>query len=180
MKNCGNKEWLYQKYVLEELHCERIAQICSCSLRTIYNRLASYGILPRTSSDIVRTRLSKRCPGCGRNIPLIMFYKSRQSADGVLGYCKSCIILRGQLWALEHPEKVREKNRLYCIKNALKCKARATAFYNFPVAQPCFVMGCNKIGERHHSDYGKPLDIMWYCHTHHKYIEALKKSEVLI
>ena len=42
----------------------------------------------------------------------------------------------------------------------------------FPVPKECSVVGCTNIGERHHPDYSKPLDIVWLCKKHH-YIEHL-------
>lgn len=26
---------------------------------------------------------------------------------------------------------------------------------------------CNKLGQAHHEDYGKPLEVRWLCHAHH-------------
>lgn len=33
--------------------------------------------------------------------------------------------------------------------------------------RPCSVCGSND-SEAHHEDYSKPLDVVWYCDTHHK------------
>lgn len=37
----------------------------------------------------------------------------------------------------------------------------------YPVRQTCQVKGCDGLGERHHPNYTKPLDILWLCHEHH-------------
>lgn len=34
-------------------------------------------------------------------------------------------------------------------------------------AQPCVVCGTNELVHAHHEDYSKPLDVIWYCPTHH-------------
>lgn len=31
---------------------------------------------------------------------------------------------------------------------------------------PCFI--CGAIAEAHHPDYGRPLDVVWLCKTHHQ------------
>lgn len=40
--------------------------------------------------------------------------------------------------------------------------------------QPCEY--CGKLGEAHHSDYSKPLDVRWLCRTHHIQVDSGKLS----
>lgn len=47
-----------------------------------------------------------------------------------------------------------------------KVLARAAARKAHPAAQPCEVCGAAR-ADRHHDDYGKPLDIRWLCREHH-------------
>ena len=56
----------------------------------------------------------------------------------------------------------------YYGKNKNKHKAQAIANRAYPISQICSVFGCNEIGERHHPDYSKPLEIIWLCRKHHK------------
>jgi len=51
--------------------------------------------------------------------------------------------------------------------NRIKNLARTMARYHYPVAEECAVTTCKKIGERHHPDITKPLEIVWLCHKHH-------------
>lgn len=60
--------------------------------------------------------------------------------------------------------------REYYKKNPLKNKARYN-IYNAIVAgkifkKPCQICGELKV-EAHHSDYSKPLDVIWLCKNHH-------------
>lgn len=45
------------------------------------------------------------------------------------------------------------------------------------VRQPCEVCGNEKV-HAHHEDYTKPLEVRWFCPTHH--MEHHKKQRVLI
>jgi hypothetical protein len=44
---------------------------------------------------------------------------------------------------------------------------RSMAQKAYPIVQQCQVEGCNKWGIRHHTDYDKPLEIIWLCPQHH-------------
>jgi hypothetical protein len=50
---------------------------------------------------------------------------------------------------------------------ATKQRIRIKTCRSLPEAQPCEVEGCDKLGERHHDDYAKPLDVRWLCRAHH-------------
>jgi hypothetical protein len=49
----------------------------------------------------------------------------------------------------------------------MMAEIRRLARRNYPVRQKCRVKGCNKLAERHHEDWRKPLDIVWLCRKHH-------------
>ena len=46
-----DREWLLQKYVEEKLTGVQIARLCNCHPRTIYQRLAMFGI-PRRKRGV--------------------------------------------------------------------------------------------------------------------------------
>jgi hypothetical protein len=49
----------------------------------------------------------------------------------------------------------------------IKRNAEYVARKVFPIRQKCEIEGCQKLGNRHHDDYTKPLDIRWLCDQHH-------------
>lgn len=36
------------------------------------------------------------------------------------------------------------------------------------VRQPCEVCGTNELNRAHHDDYTKPLQVRWFCESHHR------------
>jgi hypothetical protein len=56
-----------------------------------------------------------------------------------------------------------------CTKCRHKVRSRAgrLARLHFPNRQRCGVVGCRRMGERHHPDYNEPLIILWRCRQHH-------------
>ena len=56
----------------------------------------------------------------------------------------------------------------YREKNQKKIKAQKLSNKIYTIRQICSVNGCNKLGVKHHSDYDKPLEIIWLCQRHHK------------
>ena len=59
----------------------------------------------------------------------------------------------------------------------LKRKSRDRARWKFLEPQNCSISNCNQIGERHHIDYRKPLEIIWICKEHH---EALHSTPMCV
>lgn len=58
-------------------------------------------------------------------------------------------------WRARNPEKVKAH---WTINNAIR--------YGKIVRQPCINCGNTK-SHAHHSDYSKPLDVIWLCHNCH-------------
>lgn len=58
---------------------------------------------------------------------------------------------------------VRKNKQADLIKGMIRAKTRQA----FPKAEKCSINDCEKIGQRHHPDYSKPLDIIWLCSKHH-------------
>lgn len=63
-----DKDWLYQKYIVEKLPCTEISKLINVSENTIRNRLKEYGIQIRPSKtpiDTVRKIIEDYLNGCG-------------------------------------------------------------------------------------------------------------------
>lgn len=128
-----------------------------------------------------------RCSMCKEFKGIDKFYKYRKSPSGCQGYCKECDNKRvrdrsryflsyhfsrknKEQYKKKNREKVRTYNKKEC--NQEKINARKLAKKAFKKPQPCEI--CGDIGEQHHTDYSKPLDIQWLCRKHH--LEIHKKS----
>lgn len=73
------------------------------------------------------------------------------------------------------PKKVRIRNKKTYARSPLKNKAHRAVRDGYRnktlTRQPCVVCqksGVSKIGEAHHSDYSKPLDVTFLCLAHHR------------
>ena len=115
----------------------------------------------------------KRCPRCNRDLSLRDFRKNCKRKDGLDGWCKKC-----RTETVNHIKAKERKKRFYATRKAeywkryrqehwIKIRAREIANYRYKERFPCMVVGCEEIGERHHHDYGNPLDIIWLCKKHH-------------
>ena len=118
----------------------------------------------------------KYCPQCKQDLPREMFRKNRSRGDGLDGWCRKCRRAkynpakdkeRKKRYLAKHPDNAYIKFR---INNPKKIRAQQLARYYIQERQKCSVEGCKEIGERHHHDYDRPLDIIWLCRKHHKQI----------
>lgn len=103
----------------------------------------------------------KPCPKCGQHD---WFYGSRRS-------CRSC-----QERASQAPEAKQKRAAQQAAKNAIRTGAL--------VRQPC--EACTKSGHTqrskshgHHEDYSKPLEVIWLCSLHHRWVHASRRNEVI-
>jgi hypothetical protein len=92
---------------------------------------------------------------------------------------------RAERIARRKPENVRRQKRLGMArlrrdgtpeqkqKIAARNAARFAIYCGKLVREVCEVPSCEEVGQAHHDDYSRPLDVRWLCRVHH---EALHKG----
>ncbi len=83
------------------------------------------------------------------------------------GVCKTCRPIRNREYYLAHKKRMIHLSELSKKRYPSRQAARMKAYKHFPTPQKCEVEGCENIGQRHHDDYSKPLEIRWICRKHH-------------
>lgn len=72
-------------------------------------------------------------------------------------------------YAKQHRKERQERIKKWANKNRYKIQAHKKVYYAVKtgklIKQNCF---CGKIGQAHHDDYSKPLEVIWLCPIHHK------------
>lgn len=134
------------------------------------------------------TTTVKTCFKCGLEKPVTEFYRHSGTADGYLGKCKECAKKDVRKNRKQKIEKYRAYDRergnrqtnddlkRYRAENPEK--ARAHNLLNKAVSrgkitrQPCEICGATEKIHAHHDDYSKPLDVVWLCAEHHKWIHS--------
>ena len=132
----------------------------------------------------------KRCFKCEQIKPVTEFYAHPAMADGRLGKCKECTKSdvqknyadkREQYSAYDRERqqqpyrraKKLEYQRTARAKNPGKNHARAAvgrALRHGQITKPehCSHCGATAELEAHHTDYSRPLDVLWLCFTCHR------------
>lgn len=125
----------------------------------------------------------KPCFKCGETKPLSDFYKHPKMPDGHVNKCKECNKKdvrdnragkleyyreydkdRGTRTTAEMTRKYREQNpKKYAAHGKVARAIRSGRL----IPEPCKVCGSVDV-HGHHTDYDKPLDVMWLCAKHHK------------
>jgi hypothetical protein len=138
----------------------------------------------------------KDCSACGKRLDDTEFYRNKASNDGLMSRCKSCTkaynaARKAKLdahrppgwkqktkdkkayskeWRAAHPGYGTARKRDWWNKNKDRLKVRNTVRYAMKagklVRQPCVICGEPKT-HGHHTDYSKPLDVVWLCQPHH-------------
>lgn len=139
------------------------------------------------------TAQHKPCRDCGAVLPLSAFYQHAKMADGHLNKCKGCVAQRVRLRRARN-ESVREydrrranlPHRVEQRKRIVKqFRERSPDAYRAQTAVnnalrdgrlskgPCHF--CEAAGRvhAHHTDYSKPLDVVWLCVRCHRRLHAL-------
>lgn len=129
----------------------------------------------------------KKCSRCNQEKRDSDFYKDRRTPSGLKCQCKKCHSLTSI--ATRDPEKTRDRNRDYMRRarerNPIKFREREVAYsrkrklndnmraryrlnraiISGVVVKPhaCSRCGRNLKLNAHHSDYSRPLDVVWLC-----------------
>ena len=130
---------------------------------------------------------TKVCKLCYKRLDVSEFYAFPKSPDG-LGYkCKECAKLaarnnyaknRDRYAQYERERFQRPERKALCIKYQQKRRQRSPEKYQARTAVQnalrdgllvkgaCAVCGSVET-EAHHTDYAKPLEVIWLCRQHH-------------
>jgi len=119
----------------------------------------------------------KKCSRCHQIKDEEYFQKDASKKDGLCSACKECEHLR-YLARLDYNKNYYQKHRSYYRKKYLFWQTTHKDQFNAGwllrhykklgkiIQKPCLV--CGKLpSEAHHSDYSKPLQVIWLCKGHH-------------
>jgi hypothetical protein len=131
--------------------------------------------------------VTKRCFACGGEFPLSSFYKHSAMADGHLNKCKTCCKsqarrnrrkrveyyrdydrARGNRQGLEYTQDYRQR---FPLKYKAHCAVNNALRDGRIVKEACCICG-NTDTVAHHEDYTKPLNVIWLCSVHHRWIHS--------
>ena len=113
----------------------------------------------------------RECKKCLIVKPMADFHRNKPSEGGRLLECKECINKRSSSVNRNYGDRI-EYKRLYRKENKQKYLAhkavnRAVASGKL-IRMPCVVCGETERIEGHHTDYSKPLKVIWLCRKHHE------------
>ena len=119
----------------------------------------------------------KFCCKCGITYTFMHFYP-RGNGRGYQSWCKGCY--KEYRTRPDIKAKKAENRRAYEAKNPLAYRAHTLTNCAIKrgdlVRGPCEVCG-KPNGQAHHTDYNKPLDVMWLCAKHHKELHRKEKED---
>lgn len=129
---------------------------------------------------------TKKCFKCGKIKPLEDFYANAGMLDGHLNKCKDCIKAYSRKYYMDNIVHYQQYDRLRYATEQRKIdmrrnhknipKERIVAMHKVSNAlrdgrikkEPCSICGSNINIQAHHSDYSKPLDVVWLCFRCHR------------
>lgn len=137
---------------------------------------------------------TKKCSKCGRELPLTDFNKNRNSKDGLQEACRSCFSKYNRERYAKNREKIKSDVKDYrknnpenvfdtrmriCEKNPTMVNAQKAVYEAVKagiIERPRHCSGCGCSDEEHrieahHSDYSKPLDVIWLCTPCHRELD---------
>jgi hypothetical protein len=77
----------------------------------------------------------------------------------------------------KHQTEVLLQKKEYYRKNKVKRYAKMKAWYHVPIGSKCEKCGSVRNLERHHADYGKPLEVQTLCRSCHGQLHLSLKVE---
>lgn len=142
---------------------------------------------------------TKTCSECGRKLPLNEFNKNRNNKDGLQDRCRDCFSAYNKKRYEANREKIKTRVRKYrdenienvfvtrmkmCEKNPNHKNANeavSLALKTGKLVKPdhCMACGCKDTEHRieaHHSDYSRPLDVIWVCTPCHRHLDQRRRE----
>lgn len=127
----------------------------------------------------------KTCSICKTELPFDCFSVERRVKDGRRSVCKTCTSKwtkeRSPYWNPKYrtrearraerkkygdPTK-KQRDKRYKENNKAKIKIRDKTYRSNKDQGKCSISGCNRLAERHHTDYNSPDHFIWLCKEHH-------------
>lgn len=120
-----DKEWLYEKYVVERLSTTEISYFFNCHRTVIINRLKLYNIIARTNSEAHKENHKNHCKDCGKLL-------ARNNKAYAAKRCKKCNIK----YRYQNNKNLKyhclDCNKIISKKQAIRCKECANKGQNNP------------------------------------------------
>ncbi len=128
---------------------------------------------------------SKKCTKCKELKEFKEFYRDKRTKDSLYSHCKKCHFPVNKLARYEYLKKWKAKNlekyhafqrkgqKKWYMKNREKLRAYwklKCAVERGEIVRPKQCSKCPFVGkiQGHHTDYSKPLDVMWLCKRCHE------------
>ena len=132
-------------------------------------------------------RTKRWCSICFVVKPISEFHKDKHCPDGLYPVCKKCRIIKSRRDYRKREHKISEYGKRYRKTDAGRASRKredlnrrvnhpkqykANYFLTNAVRDGRIIKGsCEVCGEKkthgHHTDYNKPLEVMWLCKKHH-------------
>lgn len=106
----------------------------------------------------------KQCVFCLETLPISSFNRHKIMRDGRATRCKKCINTNrnnSNRGLYKHRQKMKAPYK-YKARRMIDNRIQKGTLLRLP----CVICGELKT-HAHHSDYSKPLDVMWLCEPHH-------------
>lgn len=142
---------------------------------------------------------TKKCSGCGRDLPLSEFNKTKRNKDGLQYRCRACASKYNKARYASDPDRFKKDVKAYkeinpdkvletriktCASNPTGVNARrvveaAKAAGVLRNPGVCYGCGCTSEEHRieaHHHDYSQPLEVVWLCTPCHSRMDMQRRA----
>jgi len=119
-----------------------------------------------------------RCYLCGKRKPPTEFFKDKTRTGGVGSRCKDCARAYERTRHRDRKEYYREYERK-TERDKLAHNAKSKVWYAIETGklERLVCQECGKdLGEAHHEDYNKPLEVVFLCRSCHKLLHNARKK----